>query len=91
MIRYLVVRYLLALVGAGSPFVLSNMLFGGSVQSGVARGLCWGSFGAACMTYFDFRRRNLWILYDNLRIPKHLILGGLAFLFYAIGVGLSLK
>jgi hypothetical protein len=109
MIRYLVSRYLVGLLGVVGTCVLFGICFRyfsalgragdslawrdifswNSLRSDASSGFRWGAFGAGCMTYFDFRRQNLWIFYDNLRLPKYLLLGGLTFVFYLVGASLS--
>lgn len=39
--------------------------------------LFWGALFAAGYTYWDFHRKNIWVLYDNLRLPRLPLLVGL--------------
>jgi hypothetical protein len=81
MIRSLVGTYLLNL--AGSLFLLSSYSLvglivldvGTSVGDILHRAIFWGSLAAAFLTYFELLRRNLWPLFDNLRLSRYLLLG----------------
>jgi hypothetical protein len=89
MIRFLAWVYLLNL--AGSVFLLSVFSVIGVMMIGSAmplrgvlhRALFWGALAAAPLTFYELRRRNLWPLFDNLRIPKYLLLG-----FFVLGTEL---
>ncbi len=71
MILYLVRKYVaivLVLAVLMMPFV------GTSMNEVVTQAFFWSGLVAAPLTYWEFRRRNLWPLYDNLRLPKWILL-----------------
>lgn len=56
--------------------ILPIMFGAAPVVSVLRSSLIFASPIAAGMLFFDFRRRNLWPLYDNLRIPRAVLLVG---------------
>jgi len=49
--------------------------FTGDLAYALPRSFFWGGLFAAGYTWYQFREKNLWPLYDNLRIPKYILLG----------------
>lgn len=79
MILYLLQRYLLLLVSmlAGVLFVSSLPFEIEYVRSRIPSVLFFGSAVVLGWIYYRFGKRNLWVLYDNLRWPPLALLGGL--------------
>ncbi|MFQ5572409.1 MAG: hypothetical protein ACE5G0_22270 [Rhodothermales bacterium] len=79
MILYLVRTYVgivlvLAMLMMVGPVIVLGVSPGGVFLSA----LFWSSLAAAPLTYWDLRRRDLWPLYDNLRLPRFVLLALLA-------------
>ena len=90
MVLYLAAKYFgNALVLATAMAFLSIGLARMPVQEAVPRALFWGGLVAAVVTHRTFKRRNLWPLYDNLRLPKYLLLGLLIILNVAVSLSLN--
>lgn len=77
MILYLARQYLLLFSGVACPVFLIGVEIGIAPGVSLFHSLAWASLLSAAGTYFDFRRRNLWPLYDNLRIRIEIVLGAL--------------
>ena len=45
------------------------------LDEALPRGVLWGGVFAAGQLYREFKKKNLWPLYDNLRITKFVLLG----------------
>ena len=76
MILYLAKAYLFIFFAIGLVVSLVPVLFGNMpIIKIIPRTLFISGLGAGAIVYWYFKQRNLWPLYDNLRIPKYLILG----------------
>ena len=74
MILFLVRKYVgiflvLALLMMSLPTV-----FGASLGKTVWGACFWSGLAAAPLTYWELRRHSLWPLYDNLRLPRLVLL-----------------
>lgn len=77
MIFYLTRKYLANTLVFAAVFGLLPVLFGGSATAILVPALFWGSAAAAGYTYWRFRKKQVWPLYDNLRLPPIILLGTL--------------
>lgn len=77
MIRYAARKYTANTLVFTVGFALLPVVFGSSLTDVLPTALFWGSAVAAGYTYWRFRKKNLWPLYDNLRVPRFTLLGGL--------------
>ena len=77
MIVYLAQKYLANTLVFAAAFGLLPVLFGGSLAATLVPALFWGSAAAAGYTYWRFRKKQVWPLYDNLRRPPVILLGAL--------------
>lgn len=78
MILYLVRRYLfLATIIIGAVPGISRILGVDHAFFSAPSVVFWGSGLALVLLYRRFEQRNLWVLYDNLRWPPFVLLGGL--------------
>ncbi len=72
MIWYLARKYVvLVLVLA---ILMLMVPLGMSLRQSVVQAFFWSGLAAAPLTYWEFRRRTLWPLYDNLRLPRWILL-----------------
>jgi len=79
MIIYLLRKYIwLMLVIAGVMTAFPMVGADVSLRQALPRGVLWSGFLAAGIVYYEFKRLNLWPLYDNLRLSRFMLLGGLA-------------
>ncbi len=90
MIFYLARTYLLNTLVFTTFFGVVPVLFGGSPTSLLVPALFWGSAAAAGYTYWRFRKKNVWPLYDNLRLPPLALLGGLFLSVQPVTLALAL-
>lgn len=65
-------------------------MFGSSLTGILPSALFWGSAAAAGYTYWRFRKNQIWPLYDNLRVPRVLLLGGLFLAVQPLSLALAL-
>lgn len=79
MILYLLLRYFILLVTIlGGTWFVSVPLFGiDDVLSSIPSVVFFGSAVALGWIYYRFEKRNLWVLYHNLRWSPLALLGGL--------------
>lgn len=77
MILYLSKKYVINTLVFAGALLLFPVLARGTLADFLASALFWGSVFAAGYTYRDFQKRNLWPLYDNLRLPRFALLAGL--------------
>lgn len=77
MILYLIRKY--ALLYVLIVLMMTFIGMAGRIPLDVAlpKAALYSGFFAAGMTWFEIRRKGLWPLYDNLRIPRKLLFGGL--------------
>ncbi|NBC26199.1 MAG: hypothetical protein GVY08_05025 [Bacteroidetes bacterium] len=54
------------------------------------RAVFLGGLASAIYTWYDFRQRNLWPLFDNLRYPKFLLIGLMFFSLQIVPIVLKL-
>lgn len=69
--KYIALVLVLAVLMALLPTVTG---IGTSLRQTVVQAFFWSGLAAAPLTYWEFRRRNLWPLYDNLRLPRWALL-----------------
>ncbi len=74
MVHYLARKYVAIVLVLAVLMALFPTIVGMSVHEAVLRAFFWSGLAAAPLTYWEFRRRNLWPLYDNLRLPKWILL-----------------
>ncbi len=89
MILYLARKYIANTLILTAVFALLPLLFGSSFSSILPTALFWGSAGAAGYTYWRFRKKKVWPLYDNLRLPRFVLLGGLFLAVQPVTVALA--
>lgn len=58
--------------------------FSDNTEYVIARGFFFGGLFGGIYTFYDFRKRNIWPLYDNLRYSKYLLLSGFFLCFQLI-------
>lgn len=76
MIIYIARRYFFTVLVFTALFALLPLAVGaGSLLEILPSAVFWGGLVAVLVVYWNFRRRNLWVLYDNLRLPKFVLLG----------------
>ena len=78
MIWYLARKYAALVLVLAILLMMAPMAFGTSPGEVVGKAFFFSSLAAAPLTYWEFRRRNLWPLYDNLRLPRFMLLAALA-------------
>lgn len=54
---------------------LLPVLFGSGLDEVLPGALFWGSAGAARYMNWPFQKQKGWPLYDNLRLPRYVLLG----------------
>jgi len=89
MIFYLARTYLANTLVFGAAFGLLPILFGGSWTGVLAPALFWGSAAATGYTYWRFRKKQVWPLYDNLRLSPVILLGALFFSIQPLTLALA--
>ena len=70
MIWYLARKYVALVLVLAVVLMLGPAFFGTSPGETVMQAFFWSGLAAAPLTYWEFRRRHLWPLYDNLRLPR---------------------
>jgi len=73
-IPYLVRKYVALVLVLAVLMMPFPIIVGTSVPVVVAQAFFWSGLATAPLTYWEFRRRNLGPLYDNLRLPKWILL-----------------
>ena len=73
MISFLARYYYLTALGCILMFSIP-LLLGFPFQETVPQALVWSGPIASIVLYFEFRRQNYWVLFDNLRISRRLYL-----------------
>lgn len=91
MISYLARKYfthvIVLTLGLGAlPVLFARLPF----RDALLWALFWASFFAAATVYVEFKRHGIWPLYDNLRLPRILLLGILAAINLIIYAGLRI-
>lgn len=66
--------------------VILPLLFYGQPSYVIPRGVFIGGIFGGIYTFYDFKRRNIWPLFDNFRYPKGLLLSVLFLLFQAFSL-----
>ncbi len=74
MILYLLQKYVIHSAVFFAALVIFPLGFSDNTGYVLVRGFFFGGLLGAGYTFYDFRKRNLWPLYDNLRVPKYLLL-----------------
>ena len=75
MILYLVRKYVGIVLVLTVLFMLGPIILDQeSPGEVVTRAMLWSSLFAAPLTYRELRRHHLWPLYDNLRLPRWMLL-----------------
>ncbi len=90
MILYAARKYAANTLVLTAVFTLLLVLFGTSLADSLPSALFWGSAAAAGYTYWRFRKNKIWPLYDNVRIPRALLLGGLFLAVQPLSLALAL-
>lgn len=81
--NYILISLLLAIV-----LILINTMAG--MQNVILKSFVWSGLVSGYAAYFLFEKKNLWILYYNLRIPQFSMVGINIILFEIISVTLIL-
>ncbi len=74
MIWYLARKYIVLVLVLAILMVLLPTTLGTSPRQAVWQAFFWSGLAAAPLIYWEFRRRTLWPLYDNLRLPRWILL-----------------
>ena len=74
MIVYLVQKFFIYSVLFFAALVIFPLGFFDNTGYVIARGFFFGGIFGGVYLFYDFKKRNIWPLYDNLRYPKYLIL-----------------
>ena len=74
MIWYLARKYVAVVLVLAVVLMMAPAAFGTSPGEVAGRAFFWSGLAAAPLTYWEFRRRSLWPLYDNLRLPRWVLL-----------------
>lgn len=76
MIAYLARQYFInALVFVWGLSIIP-ILSGWNFISVIHQALFWGGIFGAIYTFYYFKKRNVWPLFDNLKYPRYLLLSG---------------
>jgi len=78
MIIYLFQKYFIYSIVFFVGLVILPLGFFDNTEHVIVRGFFFGGLFGGIYTFYDFKKRNIWPLYDNLRYPKFLLL----FIFY---------
>jgi len=70
MIVYLAQKYFINSVVFFVALVIFPLGFFDNTEYVIARGFFFGGLFGGVYTFYDFKKRNIWPLYDNLRYPK---------------------
>lgn len=90
MILYAARKYATNTLVLTALLTLLPVMFGSSLTGILPSALFWGSAGAAGYTYWRFRKKKIWPLYDNLRVPRLALLGGLFLSVQPLTLALSI-
>lgn len=74
MIVYLAQKYLIHSTVFFVALVIFPVGFFDNTEHVVVRGFFFGGLFGGVYTFYDFKKRKIWPLYDNLRYPKILLL-----------------
>lgn len=74
MIVYLIQKYFIHSLVFFVGLVIFPLSFNDNTGYIIARGLFFGGLFGGAYTFYDFRKRNIWPLYDNLNYSKFLLL-----------------
>lgn len=74
MITYLVRKYFIYSTVFSIGLIIFPLGFFENAGYVIVRGFFLGGLFGGIYTYYDFRKRKMWPLYDNLRYSKYLIL-----------------
>lgn len=89
LLRYLLLYTLLAAAGVAGMMLFYVVVSGVAVRE-IYTLLCLTTIPVAVGgTYLEVRRRNVWALADNLRMPRWLLCGGLAALLLLLALLLT--
>lgn len=77
MILYLIRKYALLYVAIILMMVFIGMAGEIPVSVALPKAALYAGVFASVMTWFELRRKGLWPLYDNLRISRPVVFGGL--------------
>jgi len=88
MIVYLAKKYFIYSLVFFVGLVIFPLGFFENTEYIIVRGFFFGGIFGGVYTFYDFKKRNLWPLYDNLRYSKYLLLFtcfmSFQFLYYLI-------
>jgi hypothetical protein len=74
MIVYLAQKYLINSTVFFVALVIFPLGFFDNTEYVIARGFIFGGLFGGVYTVYDFKKRKIWPLYDNLRLPKILLM-----------------
>jgi len=74
MIVYLIQKYFVNSLVFFVALVIFPLGFTGYSDEVILRGFVFGGIFGGLYTFYDFKKRRIWPLYDNLIIPKYYIL-----------------
>lgn len=84
--KYLVEKFILHSTLFFIGLVILPLLFYGQPDYVIPRGVFIGGIFGGIYTYYDFKQRNIWPLFDNFRYPKYLLLLGLFLMFQTLSL-----
>jgi|GEM_PF-911879 len=88
MIVYLAQKYIINSTVFFVALIIFPLGFFDNAEYVIARGFFFGGVFGGVYTFFDFKKRNIWPLFDNLRYSKYLALAlcfvGFQSLYYII-------
>lgn len=89
-VTYIIRKYLFTL----AVIVLALVLLPAGVamvplRDVIPSAFLWGGFATAIYIWWDFDRRNLWALTDNLRLPRHVLIA--CFLTFSTVLSIVIK
>jgi hypothetical protein len=75
MVFYLARKYYAAALVIGAGILLAQSFAGTAFRAALPLSLFIGGLGAAGLVYWRFERLHRWPLFDNLRLPRIVLLG----------------
>lgn len=90
MIIYLARQYFINVLifTVGLSFI--PILVGWDFSSFIHQALFWGGTFAMIYTFYSFKKKKLWPLFDNLRYPKYILLLGFFLLIQILNISIGI-
>ncbi|HKJ34236.1 MAG TPA: hypothetical protein VKA34_20585 [Balneolales bacterium] len=73
MVAYLAQKYFINTLVFVLGLVILPLLFWGDTIYLIPKALFWGGLFGGIYTFFEFRKKHIWPLYDNLGYSKYLL------------------